>query len=52
MITRFLRNEDGATSVEYAVIASIIFFAIFGAIGPIGEALNGMFGDAEAGLEQ
>lgn len=47
---RFLKDRSGATSVEYAVIASLIFFAIFGAIGPIGDALNGMFGEAEAGL--
>lgn len=47
----FLDNRVGATSIEYALIASIIFFAILGAIGPIGDALNGMFGEAEAGLE-
>ncbi|HRK63414.1 MAG TPA: Flp family type IVb pilin [Terricaulis sp.] len=48
---KFCKNRSGATSIEYAVIASLIFFAILGAIGPIGDALNGMFGQAEAGLE-
>jgi Flp pilus assembly pilin Flp len=48
---QFFKNRRGATSIEYALIASIIFFAILGSIGPIGTALNGMFGQAEAGLE-
>lgn len=48
---KFFKNRSGATSIEYAVIASLIFFAILGAIGPIGGALNAMFGEAEAGLE-
>lgn len=47
----FFKSRSGATSIEYAVIASLIFFAILGAIGPIGTALNGMFSAAEAGLE-
>ncbi len=47
----FLNDQTGATSIEYALIASIIFFAILGAIGPIGTALNTMFGEAQAGLE-
>lgn len=51
MMRNFLKDERGATSIEYALIASIIFFAILGAIGPVGDALNGIFGDVEAGFE-
>jgi len=50
MMRNFLQDERGATSIEYAVIASIIFFAILGAMAPIGGALNGIFGAADAGL--
>jgi len=47
---KFFKNRAGATSIEYAVIASIIFFAILGAAAPIGDALNVVFGEAAAGF--
>ncbi|HRO04626.1 MAG TPA: Flp family type IVb pilin [Terricaulis sp.] len=47
----FLKNKDGATAIEYALIASLIFFAILGAVRPVGEALNTLFGQAEAGFD-
>jgi Flp pilus assembly pilin Flp len=51
MIMRFLRNEAAATSIEYAVIASLIFLVIIAAIVPIGGHLSGIFDDARAGFE-
>jgi len=51
MIKRFLRNERGATAIEYALIMAIIFFAILTAIGPIGATLSTIFGHASAGLQ-
>lgn len=50
MISAFLRNECGATAIEYAVIASLIFLAIVAAIVPIGQTLNGVFTQVSAGL--
>lgn len=50
MMRKFFKDERGATAIEYALIASIIFFAILGAVGPVGEALNGIFTDVEAGF--
>ena len=50
MILRFLRDERGATAIEYALIAGLIFLAIIAAIIPIGEALNGIFNQASGGL--
>ncbi len=38
-----LRNEDGATSVEYAVVLALILMAIFGAIGSLGSQTGGMW---------
>jgi pilus assembly protein Flp/PilA len=52
MITRFLRDESGATALEYAVIAGLISIAIFAAIAPIGDVLGEIFGKAEAGFQQ
>jgi Flp pilus assembly pilin Flp len=52
MIMRFLRDESAASSIEYAVIGGLIFLAIIAAIAPIGDYLNGVFEDTEAGFEQ
>jgi pilus assembly protein Flp/PilA len=52
MMKRFLTNEDGATAIEYALIAGLIFMAIVAAIIPVGEALNGIFTSAAAGFEE
>lgn len=51
MIRRFLRCERGTTAIEYAVIASLIGIAIIAAIQPIGDILQGTFGDVSTGLE-
>lgn len=50
MIGKFLHEEDGATAIEYALIASLIFLAIVAAIVPIGGALSGVFNSAAVGL--
>jgi pilus assembly protein Flp/PilA len=50
MIARFIRDEAGATAIEYALIAGLIFLAIVSAVIPIGEALNITFGDAAGSL--
>jgi len=51
MLTRFLCNESGATAIEYAVIAGLIFLAIVAAIAPIGDQLGVIFTDAAAGFQ-
>ena len=50
MIRAFLRNERGATAIEYAVIAALIFLAIVAAIIPIGTQLSATFGTVSNGL--
>jgi pilus assembly protein Flp/PilA len=50
MIKRFLTDESGATAIEYALIAALISIALFAAIAPIGDAINVIFGKAEAGF--
>lgn len=51
MIKRFLCNRDGGTAVEYALIASIILFAIILAVMPIGGELNNVFSGASYALD-
>jgi pilus assembly protein Flp/PilA len=36
---RFLENEDGATAIEYSLIAGFIALAIIAAVGSIGSIL-------------
>lgn len=43
MIRRWLRDRDGATSIEYALIASLIAVVIVGAIAGVGAGTNGLF---------
>lgn len=44
------RGERGATSIEYALIASLIGIAIVTAAGFIGTSLNGLFGQVSSGF--
>jgi pilus assembly protein Flp/PilA len=52
MLQRFFCDERGATAIEYAVIAALIFMAIVAAIIPIGGELSGVFNDAAAGFSE
>jgi pilus assembly protein Flp/PilA len=48
-IARFLRNEDGPTAVEYAVMLALIIVVCIGAITTLGKNANRTFdsvGDA------
>ncbi|NNM71105.1 Flp family type IVb pilin [Enterovirga aerilata] len=39
----FIRNEDGATAIEYGLIAALIAVVIIGALTTIGTNLNTAF---------
>jgi pilus assembly protein Flp/PilA len=43
LIGRFFRNEDGATSIEYALIASLISIVIVGGAMSLGDKLNATY---------
>ncbi len=43
MLKRFLKNEDGATAIEYGLIAALIGVAIIAAVGAVGDQLNVTF---------
>lgn len=44
MIKRWLRERGGATSIEYALIGSLIAVVVVGAIASTGRGTNGLFG--------
>jgi pilus assembly protein Flp/PilA len=46
----FVRDDGGATAIEYALIASGIAGAIIAAVMPLGTSLNGMYTTVSTGL--
>jgi pilus assembly protein Flp/PilA len=47
-ITRFLRDESGATAIEYGLIAALIAVVIIGAVQLVGSNLNTTFSTVAA----
>jgi pilus assembly protein Flp/PilA len=39
----FLKNEHGATAIEYALIAALIFLAIVGSVAFLGERVTALY---------
>ncbi len=42
-LNRFLKNESGATAIEYGLIATFIAVAIIVGVGAVGSSLDSMF---------
>jgi pilus assembly protein Flp/PilA len=42
-VFKFLRDESGATAIEYGLIAAGIALAIIAAVNGLGSSLNGKF---------
>ncbi len=51
MLKRFLKNEDGATAIEYGLIAALIGVAIIVAVGSVGDSLNDTFNNVATELD-
>jgi len=43
MLRKFLRDESGATAIEYSLVAGLIALAIIAAVGLTGEKLVELF---------
>ena len=43
LLARFLRNRDGATAIEYGLIAALIAVGIIVAATTLGSSLSGLF---------
>ncbi|MEZ5994822.1 MAG: Flp family type IVb pilin [Hyphomonadaceae bacterium] len=50
MLKRFLKNEDGATAIEYGLIAALIGVAIILAVTAVGTNLTATFNAIAAAL--
>jgi pilus assembly protein Flp/PilA len=42
-MVRFIRDEEGATAAEYALLITLIAMAILGGVGALGLSLSGMY---------
>jgi len=42
-VTRFLKDESGATAIEYGLIAALIAAVLIGSLTTIGKNLDGTF---------
>lgn len=42
-LRRFLKNEDGATAIEYGLIAALIGVVIISAVTALGTGISGTF---------
>lgn len=43
LVVKFLRNESGATAIEYGLIAALIALGIVVGAGSLGNAINAEF---------
>lgn len=48
LMKTFVKNESGATAIEYALIASLIAVAIIGAVMTLGENASDTFDKVSA----
>lgn len=50
LFLKFLRNQSGATAIEYAIIAGIISIAVVGGATLVGTGISDTLDDAAAPL--
>jgi pilus assembly protein Flp/PilA len=50
-ISKIIHNEDGATAIEYGLIAALIAVAAVTAMGSVGDSLNNRFNAVSTALD-
>lgn len=50
-LREFLRDESGATAIEYGLIAALVSVAAIGALQAMGTSLNTMFTTVSTALD-
>ena len=50
LISRFVRDESGATAIEYGLIAALIAVAAITAMGTVGNKLTNTFNNVSNSL--
>ena len=50
LVTRYARNESGATAIEYGLIAALISVVIIGVLSTVGTKLTAKFNQIATNL--
>lgn len=48
---RFLKDESGATAIEYGLIAALVAVVIIGAVTSVGTSLDALFTTVASSLD-
>lgn len=51
ILSQIAKNEDGATAIEYGLIAALIAVAAIVAMGSLGKNLSNTFNDVDTSLK-
>ncbi len=51
LFNRFVRDESGATAIEYGLIAALIAVVVIGAVSAVGTKLSGTFGTVSGSVK-
>lgn len=51
LVSKFFKDESGATAIEYGLIAALIAVAIITVVGVVGTNLEATFQEVAANLE-
>lgn len=49
-VMRFVKEEEGATAIEYGLLAALIAAVIVGTVGTLGTTVNTAFSNVNAGI--
>jgi len=52
LASRFVRDEQGANALEYALVLILVAFAIVGGAGALGTNMNSLFGKTATNVGQ
>jgi len=47
---RFMNDEEGATAIEYGLLAALIAAVIVGTVGTLGQTVNTAFSNVNTGI--
>ncbi len=50
-LLRFLKDEEGATAIEYGLLAALIGAVIVASVQALGGTVNTAFNDVNAGIQ-
>jgi pilus assembly protein Flp/PilA len=50
-ITRFIKDDNGADLIEYALLVGLVALAAVGTLGGIATSITGLFGDIKTKID-